>query len=65
MARVKPEEIVDHLSSEFRRALEAAVREVIPEAEFDSYALFRAFRRAVGRKCNTWERVQDRHVEAD
>jgi hypothetical protein len=35
MARMKPEEIVDHLSSEFGKALAAAVREVIPEARFD------------------------------
>jgi hypothetical protein len=24
--------------------------------------LFRAFRRAVGRKCNTWEQVPDHYV---
>jgi len=30
MARVKPEEIVDDLDSEFRRALTDAVREVMP-----------------------------------
>lgn len=63
MANIKTEEIVDHLSSEFRKALEIAVREVLPEAQFDSFALFRAFRRAVGRKCNTWERVSDSYVE--
>ena len=45
MARVKPEAIVDHLSSEFRRALEDAVKEVTPQANFDSSTLFSAFRR--------------------
>lgn len=65
MARIRPEDIVDDLSSEMRRALEDAVREVLPNAEFDSYALFRAFKRAVGRKCSSWERVADRHVEAE
>ena len=65
MARVKMEDIVDDLSTEMRSALEAAVREVLPEAEFDRYALFRAFKRAVRRKCSTWERVRDNHVEME
>jgi len=64
MARVKPKEIVDDLDSEFRRALADAVQEVMPGAQFDEYELFRAFKRAVGRKCSTWEGVRDSHVEA-
>ncbi len=63
MARVKIEEIVDHLSSEMRRALEEAVRAQLPGAKFDSYQLFRDFKRAVYRKCNTWESVPDHYVE--
>jgi hypothetical protein len=35
MAQVKIEDIVDDLSTEMRRALEAAVREVLPDAKFD------------------------------
>jgi len=47
-----------------RNALEAAVKEVLPDAgSFDRYELFRAFRRAVGRKCNTWESIPDSDVE--
>ena len=64
MARIKAEDIVDDLSSEFRRALADAVREVVPGAQFDEHQLFRAFKRAVGRKCNTWESVNDSHVES-
>jgi len=63
MARIKPEEIVADLSSEFRRALSDAVSEVLPGLSFDEYDLFRAFKRAIRRKCNTWERVRDSHVE--
>jgi len=59
MARIKPEEIVDDLSSEFRRALSDAVSEVLPGVPFDEHELFRAFKRAVRRKCSTWERVRD------
>ena len=65
MARVKIEEIVDHLGTEMRKALSIAVNNVIPDAEFDERQLFRAFRRAVGRKCNTWESVPDQYVDKD
>ncbi|MCH7822050.1 MAG: hypothetical protein IIA07_08535, partial [Proteobacteria bacterium] len=47
MARVKMEEIVDHLSSEMRKALSIAVENTIEDAEFDERELFRAFKRAV------------------
>ena len=65
MARVNIEEIIDHLDSEIRRALADAVREAVPGAHFDEHALFRAFTRAVGRQCNTWENVPKQHVDAD
>jgi hypothetical protein len=63
MAKVQVEQVIDHLSSEMRNALESAVTETIPDADFDPYELFRAFRRAVGRKCNTWEQVPDQYVQ--
>ena len=65
MVRIQPDEIVDELSSEFRRSLVGAVNEVIPNTKFDSYELFRAFKRAVRRKCSNWERISDRYVEID
>jgi hypothetical protein len=66
MARIKIEGIVEHLDFDLRRALADAVKEVLPNGiHVDKYSLFRAFRRAVGRKCNTWERVPDRYVEPD
>lgn len=64
MARVKIEDVVDHLSSQMRSALDAAVNESVAEdGTFDRYELFRAFRRAVRRKCSTWETVPDRFVQ--
>ena len=65
MARVKIEEIIDHLSSEFRKALEDTVNQVAPNVQVDRYELFREFKRAVRRKCSTWERVPDRFVEKE
>ncbi len=65
MARVKAEEIVDHLSGEFTRALAAVFRRHAPDADINQKALFRDFRREVGRACGTWEHVPDRYVEKD
>lgn len=63
MARVKVQSVVEHLDSDLRRALADAVTDVLPDAQFDEYDLFRAFSRAVGRKCSTWERVPDHLVK--
>lgn len=65
MARVRIEEIVDHLSSEMRRALEEVFAKHAPNASIDSYQAFRDFRSAVYRKCSTWERVPDQYVDKD
>ena len=65
MARVKIEEIIDHLSTEMRKALADAVNRTMPNPEFDERTLFREFKKAVARKCNTWERVPDHYVTDD
>ena len=65
MAQVQMEPIMEHLRIEMRRALSIAVREVIEDAKFDESALYRAFRHAVGSRCNVWERVPDKYVNAD
>ena len=65
MARVQMEVIVDHLRTNMRRALEQAVQRAIPDAQFDSHELYREFRRAVGRRCNTWEQVPNFYVDTD
>ena len=63
VAKVKIEEIVDHLSYEMRNALAEAVLEHLPNVTLDEDALFRTFKSAVYRKCSTWENVPDRYVE--
>jgi hypothetical protein len=47
----------------FAKLLRDAVRRVIPDVNFDERRLFREFVRAVGRKCSTWETVNDSFVE--
>jgi hypothetical protein len=65
MPRIKIQSVVESLDSKMRSALAAAVREVLPDAQVDRFKLFRAFKRAVGRKCSTWENVRDDYVEKD
>lgn len=65
MTYVKIEDVVVHLRTEIRKALSIAVNDMLPETEFDPDQLFRSFRRAVGRKCSTWERVPDHYVRVD
>lgn len=65
MAKIKIEEVIDHLSSEMRKALKDAISEVAPNTNIDEHELFRAFKRAVSRKCSTWERIPDRYVEPE
>lgn len=65
MAQVQLEELIDHLRPTVRRALEDAVNEVIDDADYDSGELFRAFRRAIRRRCSTWASVPNQFVKDD
>lgn len=65
MAKVKIEDIVDHLDHEFRRALEATLKEHFPKENFDTRAIFRTFKKQVYRKCSVWESVPDNLVEKE
>jgi len=65
MARVKMEDIVEHLDSDMRKALKQAVENTIPDAIFNDRTLLRNFIRAVGRKCSVWEHVPDQYVDKD
>jgi len=65
MAQVNIEEIVYHLDAQMKRALEAAVKDVLPAAAIDRTALYKAFLKQVRKKCDTWEHVPDQHVRKD
>lgn len=64
MAKVKIEDVVDHLSHEMKKALEDAVNQTVPNAHFDRNALFKAFKKAVYRRCSVWENVPDMYVQS-
>jgi len=65
MAQVQIEEIVDHLSTEMKKALEDTLFRHFPDQSFDRNAVFRDFKKAVYRKCNLWETVPDQYVRKD
>ncbi|WP_137894986.1 hypothetical protein [Ramlibacter sp. 2FC] len=63
MAKIRIEGVLEHLRYDMRRALQAALEEVAPQANIDPNELFRVFKRQVGRKCNYWQQVPDQLVE--
>ena len=63
MARVKLEGIIDHLSHQVKGALGTALEQIAPNSGIDTSVLFRAFMKAVSRKCSTWEQVPSQFVE--
>lgn len=63
MAQVMIEEVVDHLRSEFRRALADTFATHAPGVSINDHQVFRDFKRAVYRKCSVWEQVPDQYVK--
>jgi len=63
MAKINIEEVIDHLSSQMRKAIEDAVYSSVPDAAFDGRVLFYEFKRAVGSECDTWVEIPDEYVE--
>jgi len=64
VTRVKVEEIVEHLSREFRGAVVDTIREVAPSASFDEHEVFRIFVRKVRSNCGQWENVPKSLVDS-
>lgn len=65
MAKIKIEDVVAHLDSEFRKALEATLKEHFPNQTFDTRTVFRTFKKQVSRKCRTWENIPDKYIEKE
>lgn len=65
MAKVKIEDIVDHLRPEIKRALTDTLEEHFPHQDFNVEDVFRTFKRKVYNKCSIWENVPDRYVKTD
>lgn len=65
MARIKVQEIVDHLNPQMRGALDDAVSKVLPGVELDRRQLYLEFRLALLRRAKAWENVPNSSVDAD
>ncbi len=65
MAKVKIEEVIDHLESEFRDALKATLREHFPDEDFNPRTVFKTFKKQVYQKCNDWERIPNKFIRSE
>ena len=65
MARIKPNDLLDHLNPQIRAALDDAVDKTLPGVEVDKRQLYLAFRRALAARLKPWENVPNSAVDAD
>ena len=63
MARIKVDEIVGSLDSEFKKALDDTMTHFAPEIRYNRNDLFRFFQKRIYQHCSSWEDVPDRYVE--
>ncbi len=64
MARIKLEETLEYLWEDIQPSLEKAVREVLPEADFESRALFRAFLKEIGKRRHDFANIPDNLIDS-
>ena len=64
MARVKIEDVVDHLDGEFKKALGDTMEHFAPGVSFDRSTVFKFFLQRVYHHCSVWEHVPDSSVES-
>lgn len=65
MAKIKIEEVVYALDTQFKKALENTVKKMVPDAEFDSTLLFVTFRKELYRICQSWESIPNACVQRE
>lgn len=65
MAKIKIEEVVYALDTQFKKALENTVKKVCPEKEIDIRMLFVDFRKELYRQCKGWETVPNSCVQRE
>lgn len=65
MAKLNIEEIIGHLDVEFRKALDATIREHFSSRDFNSREVFKTFKKEVGDKCNSWENIPNKYIRSN
>jgi len=63
MAKLNIEGVIDHLESEFRKALQATLREHFPDHDANSRAVYKTFKQQVYKKCNDWESIPNKYIK--
>jgi hypothetical protein len=64
MPRIKLEETIEYLYDDIQPALAKAVKEIIPDAEFESGPLFRAFLKEIGRRQRDWVTIPSNLIDS-
>ena len=57
MPRIKLEETLEYLYDDIQPSLADAVKEILPDSDFESGPLFRAFLKAIGKRRHDWVQV--------
>ena len=63
MAKIKIEEIINHLGYEFKKVLSKTIKQEFPDVKFDEIALFNKFKSNVSVELKKWENIPDNLVE--
>ena len=65
MAKLNIVEVIDHLETEFRKALNATLREQFPNQDFNSRTVFKTFKNEISNRCNSWEKIPNKYLRSD
>ena len=63
MARIRVEQVIDHLGGKIRGAMDETLKAMAPDADIDVQAFFRAFKANLKNRCRQWEDVPNNCVE--
>ncbi len=63
MAKIKVDEFVDQLESEFKKALTSTIYKEIGDIDFNIKDVYNTFRKELIEKCNTWETLPNKYIK--
>ena len=65
MARIRVEQVIDHLGGKMRSAIDETLQKLAPDANVDAQAFYRTFKESLRQRCRQWEDVPNNSVESD
>jgi len=63
MARIKVNSTIEWIGYKLKSALEEAVHNTVPEAQFDKDMLWKEFIAEINKKCSIWAKVPDSYIK--